>query len=85
MFVKNLMEYLQQFVNDKKGNAISNARVYIQKGGEMHQISRIEVLENNIIGQPSIFVLLRTQKDRHQMPSKLVKDLVSKSNPDDDA
>ena len=44
MFVKNLMEYLQQFVNDKKGNAIQNARVFIQKGGEMHQISRIEVL-----------------------------------------
>ena len=85
MFVKNLMEYLQQFVNDKKGNAIQNARVFIQKGGEMHQISRIEVLENNIIGQPSIFVLLRTQKDRHNMPSKLVKDLVSKSDPHDDA
>ena len=85
MFVKNLMEYLQQFVNDKKGNAIQNARVYIQKGGEMHQISRIEVLENNIIGQPSIFVLLRTQKDQMQMPSKLVKDLVSRSDPNEDA
>ena len=85
MYVKHLMEYLQQFVNDKKGNAIQNARVYIQKGGEMHQISRIEVLENNIIGQPSIFVLLRTQKDRHNMPSKLVKDLVSKADPSENA
>ena len=82
MFVKNLMEYLQQFVNDKKGNAIQNARVYIQKGGEMHQISRIEVLENNIIGQPSLFVLLRTQKDGMIMPTKLVKDLVDRSPPD---
>jgi len=85
MYVKHLMEYLQQFVNDKKGNAIQNARVYIQKGGEMHQISRIEVLENNIIGQPSIFVLLRTQKDRMQMPSKLVKDIVSKADPSENA
>ena len=81
MFVKHLMEYLQQFVGDKKGNAIQNARVYIQKGGEMHEISRIEVLENNIIGQPSIFVLLRTEKDGTVMPTKLVKDLVSHAEP----
>ena len=73
MFVKHLMEYLEKFVDDKKGNAIQNATVYIQKNDTMHQIDRIEVLENNIIGQPSIFVLLRTEEDGKKLPDKFVK------------
>ena len=73
MFVKHLMEYLEKFVDDKKGNAIQNATVYIQKNDTMHQINRIEVLENNIIGQPSIFVLLRTEEDGKKLPDKFVK------------
>jgi hypothetical protein len=73
MFVKHLMEYLEKFVDDKKGNAIQNAQVYIQKNDTMHQINRIEVLENNIIGQPSIFVLLRTEEDGKKLPDKFVK------------
>ena len=73
MYVKHLMEYLQKFVGDKKGNAIQNATIYIQKNDTMHQIDRIEVLENNIIGQPSIFVLLRTEEDGKKLPDKFVK------------
>ena len=73
MFVKHLMEYLEKFVDDKKGNAIQNATVYIQKNDTMHEIERIEVLENNIIGQPSIFVLLRTAEDGKKLPDKFVK------------
>ena len=76
MYVKHLMEYLAKFVDSKKGNAIQNATVYIQKNDTMHEISRIEVLENNIIGQPSIFVLLRTLEDGKKLPDKFVKNIL---------
>mgnify|MGYP003137697241 FL=1 len=76
MYVKHLMEYLEKFVDSKKGNAIQNATVYIQKNDTMHEISRIEVLENNIIGQPSIFVLLRTLEDGKKLPDKFVKNIL---------
>jgi len=76
MYVKHLMEYLDKFVDSKKGNAIQNATVYIQKNDTMHEISRIEVLENNIIGQPSIFVLLRTLEDGKKLPDKFVKNIL---------
>ena len=59
MFVKHLQEYLDQFTNGKKGNAISNARIYMQVGGHLEEIRRIEVQESNIIGQPSIRVVLK--------------------------
>jgi hypothetical protein len=36
MYVKHLMEYLAKFVDNKKGNAIQNATVYIQKNDSMH-------------------------------------------------
>ena len=73
MYVKHLMEYLEKFVDNKKGNAIQNATVYIQKNDSMHEIKTIEVLENNIIGQPSIFVLLRTLEDAKKLPDKFIK------------
>ena len=59
MFVKHLQEYLDQFTNGKKGNAISNARIYMQIGGHLEEIKRIEVQESNIIGQQSIRVVLK--------------------------
>ena len=30
MFVKHLQEYLDQFTDGKRGNAVSNAKVYMQ-------------------------------------------------------
>ena len=59
MFVKHLQEYLDQFTNGKKGNAVSNATIYMQVGGHLEEIRRIEVQESNIIGQPSIRVVLK--------------------------
>ena len=50
MFVKHLQEYLEQFTNGRKGNAISNARIYMQIGPHLEEIKRIEVQESNIIG-----------------------------------
>jgi len=59
MFVKHLQEYLDKFTNGKKGNAISNATIYMQVGGHLEEIRRIEVQESNIIGQLSIRVVLK--------------------------
>jgi hypothetical protein len=59
MFVKHLQEYLDQFTNGKKGNAISNARIYMHVNGHLEEIRRIEVQESNIIGQQSIRVVLK--------------------------
>ena len=57
MFVKHLQEYLDQFTDGKKGNAVSNARVYMQVGGHLEEIKRIEVQESNLIGDTSIRVV----------------------------
>ena len=59
MFVKHLQEYLDQFTDGKKGNAVSNARIYMEVNGHLEEIKRIEVQESNIIGQNSIRVVLK--------------------------
>ena len=59
MFVKHLQEYLDQFTDGKKGNAISNARIYMHVNGHLEEIRRIEVQESNIIGQQSVRVVLK--------------------------
>ena len=64
MFVKHLQEYLDQFTNGRKGNAISNATIYMQIGGHLEEIKRIEVQESNIIGQSMIRVVLKPERSR---------------------
>ncbi len=59
MFVKHFQEYLDQFTDGKRGNAISNARIYMQVGGHLEEVKKIEVQESNIIGQNSIRVVLK--------------------------
>jgi hypothetical protein len=59
MFVKHLQQYLDQFTDGKKGNAVSNARVYMQLNGHLEEIKRIEVQDSNIIGQSSIRVVFK--------------------------
>ena len=64
MFVKHLQEYLDQFTNGKRGNAVSNATIYMQIGGHLEEIGRIEVQEANLIGQDSIRVVLKPTKEQ---------------------
>ena len=67
MFVKHLQQYLDRFTqgeNGRHGNAVSNARVYMQVGGHLEEIKRIEVQESNIIGDMSIRVVLKPQRER---------------------
>ena len=64
MFVKHLQEYLDQFTDGKRGNAISNARIYIDVNGHLEEIKRIEVQESNIIGHSMIRVVLKHTKQK---------------------
>ena len=64
MFVKHLQEYLDQFTDGKRGNAISNARIYMQINGHLEEVRRIEVQDSNIIGQNSIRVVLKPTKEQ---------------------
>ena len=64
MFVKHLQEYLDQFTDGKKGNAIGNARIYVQVAGHLEEIKRMEVQESNIIGDSSIRVVFKTTKNK---------------------
>ena len=64
MFVKHLQEYLDQFTDGKKGNAISNARIYIDVNGHLEEIKRIEVQESNIIGQSAVRVVFKPTKQK---------------------
>jgi len=64
MFVKHLQEYLDQFTDGKKGNAISNARIYMEVNGHLEEVKRIEVQESNIIGQSMIRVVLKPTRQK---------------------
>ena len=64
MFVKHLQEYLDKFTNGKKGNAISNATIYMEVNGHLEEVKRIEVQESNIIGQSAIRVVLKPTKQK---------------------
>ena len=64
MFVKHLQEYLEQFTDGKRGNAISNARIYMEVNGHLEEVRRIEVQESNIIGQSMIRVVLKPTREK---------------------
>ena len=64
MFVKLVQEYLDQFTDGKRGNAISNARIYMEINGHLEEVRRIEVQDSNIIGQNSIRVVFKATKQK---------------------
>jgi len=79
MFVKHLQEYLDKFTegnNGRRGNAVSNARIYIAtKGGYLEEIKRIEVHESNNPKDPSIRVVLKPQREEKLiLPPGYIKD-----------
>ena len=63
MFVRHLQQYLDQFTDGRKGNGVSNVTIYVQVGGHLEEIRRIEVQESNIIGNDSIRVVFKTTKN----------------------
>jgi hypothetical protein len=64
MYVRHLQQYLDQFTDGRKGNGVSNATIYVQVGGHLEEIRRIEVQESNIIGNDSIRVVFKTTKNK---------------------
>ena len=54
MLVKDLQQFLGSFTDKLKGNAISHAKIYIEKNGYLEEIKRMEVQEHTIIGQPGL-------------------------------
>ena len=79
MFVKYLQEYLDKFTeghNGRRGNAVSNARIYIAtKGGYLEEIKRIEVHESNNPKDSSIRVVLKPQREEKLiLPPGYIKD-----------
>ena len=75
MFVKHLQQYLDQFTDGKRGNAVSNARIYMQMNGHLEEIKRIEVHESNNPKDTSIRVVLKPNKEEKLiLPPGYIKD-----------
>jgi UTP:GlnB (protein PII) uridylyltransferase len=67
MRVQDLQQLLSEFTDKLKGNAISDAKIYVAKDGYLEEIKRIEVHENNIIGKrPStgIRLVMKTMDEK---------------------
>ena len=74
MLVKDLQQFLGSFTDKLKGNAISHARIYIEKDGYLEEIRRMEVQEHTLIGQPGLRLVLKTHKDKKLLLNdKLIK------------
>jgi|TARA_R100001163_G_C5040900_1_gene179073 hypothetical protein len=79
MFVRHLQEYLDKFTegnNGRRGNAVSNAKIYIAtKGGYLEEIRRIEVHESTNPNDTSIRVVLKPNREEKLiLPPGYVKD-----------
>ena len=74
MLVKDMQQFLGTFTDKLKGNAISFAKVYVEKDGFLEEIKRMEVQEHAIIGQPGLRLVMKTQKEKKiHMDDKLIK------------
>ena len=78
MRVQDMQQLLSEFTEKLKGNAISDATIYVTKDGYLEEIRRIEVHENNIIGKrPSsgIRLVMKTQNEKRLiLPPGMLKD-----------
>ena len=78
MFVKHLQEYLDKFTqgpNGTRGNAVSNARIYIaMPNGYLEEIKRIEVHESTVPGDTSVRVVLKPNKEELKASVQIAKE-----------
>ncbi len=79
MFVKDLQLFLSKFTEANKsgtrqGNAVSHAKIFVERDGYLEEIKRMEVHEHNIIRQPGLRLVLKTQQERKLiLPDKINK------------
>ena len=74
MLVKDLQQFLGSFTDRLKGNAISHAKIYVEKNGYLEEIKRMEVQEHMIIGQPGMRLVLKIhQEQKLKLDDKLLK------------
>ena len=74
MLVKDLQQFLGSFTDKLKGNAISHAKIYIEKNGYLEEVKRMEVQEHTIIGQPGLRLVLKSHKEQKlKLDDKLIK------------
>ena len=68
MLVHDLQTFLSKFTEGSKqgsnGNALSHAKLYVERDGYLEEIKRMEVHESNIVGQPGHRLVLKTQKEK---------------------
>ena len=62
MYIKDLMRYLEHFIDGEKGTAINNAKIYMKVGPHLEEMKRIDVEESNLIGEGSIRVVFKPTK-----------------------
>ena len=78
MRVQDLQQLLSEFTDKLKGNAISDAKIYVAKDGYLEEIRRIEVHENKILGKrPStgIRLVMKTMNEKRLLlPKGMLKD-----------
>ena len=84
MRVKDLQDFLSKFTESdttgRQGNAISNAVIFVENGGKLFEIRRMEVHEHSvpIVGQPGHTahrLVMKTQKESPLIiPTKLKDD-----------
>ena len=74
MLVKDLQQFLGSFTDKLKGNAISDATIFIEKDGFLEEIKRMEVQEQMVIGQSGLRLVLKTQSEKKlHLDDKLIK------------
>ena len=64
MLGKDLQQFLGSFTDKLKGNAISHAKIFVEKDGYLEEIRRMEVQEHTLIGQPGLRLVMKTHKDK---------------------
>ena len=85
MQVKDLQQFLSKFTEQnatgtRQGNAISNAVIFVEKDGHLHEIKRMEVHEHSVpiighAGHTAHRLVMKTQKESPLIiPTKLKDD-----------
>ena len=74
MLVKDLQQFLGSFTDKLKGNAVSHARIFVEKNGYLEEIKRMEVQEHTLIGQLGMRLVLKTHNEKKlHLDDKLIK------------